>query len=284
MPELPEVETIRRGLERCLVGLTLKGVDVLLRKQFRGEVGDVLGARVVAVRRRGKITAVDLSNGKSLLVHLKLTGQLVFQRGKDKFLGGHPIPFAGTTLPAKTTHVIFHFGDGSTLFYNDIRQFGWIKVAETAKLESESEFSKLGPEPLTREFTADYLKGVLAKTAKPVKLVLMDQEKVSGVGNIYANDALFEAKIDPRRPAKSLSRKETSELFDAIGVVLREGIKYGGSSENAFVNVEGEMGSYQDHTRVYGKGGEDCPGSCGGQIRRIELGGRGTFFCPKCQK
>jgi formamidopyrimidine-DNA glycosylase len=284
MPELPEVETIRRGLEKHLKGLTLKRVDVLLKKQFQGSAEGIIGARVVGVRRRGKITSIDLSSGKSLLVHLKLTGQLVFSKGKETFAGGHPIPFAGKTLPTKATHVIFYFTDGSTLFFNDIRQFGWIKLVRRDDLEKLGELGKLGPEPFTGEFTVEYLTGIFAKTLKPIKQVLMDQEKIAGVGNIYANDTLFESKIDPRRPAKSLSEKEIDLLHEKIEEVLRDGLKYGGSSESAYVNVDGEEGHYQDHARVYGRAGDDCLNGCGEKIKRVELGGRGTFFCPKCQK
>lgn len=286
MPELPEVETIRRGLEKHLVGLKLEKVQALLAKQFQGDPKEVEGSKVVGVRRRGKITSIDFSNQKSLMIHLKLTGQLVFQKKGQSFTGGHPIPFVGTKLPAKATHIIFNFFDGSTLFFNDLRQFGWIKVIDSANFNSSGtgELSKLGPEPFTKEFNQDYLKGIFAKTGKPIKAVLMDQEKIAGVGNIYANDALFEAKVDPRRPAKTLTGDEIKLLFEKTISVLEDGLKYGGSSENTYVNVEGETGHYQDHARVYGRSGENCLNNCGEKIKRIDLGGRGTFFCPHCQK
>ncbi len=285
MPELPEVETIRRGLVQKIKGLKIKKVEVLLPKQFQGKPSEVEGAKVLDVRRRGKINIIDLNNGKSLLIHLKLTGQLVYQQDGQKFVGGHPIPFAGgTTLPAKSTHIIFDFSDGSRLFYNDVRQFGWIKVLGT--LSDLGDLDKLGPEPFDKDFTTGYLQKIFAKTGKPVKLVLMDQEKIAGVGNIYANDALWEARIDPKKPAKTLSEKEIKGLREAVIKVLEEGIKYGGSTggDEAFVNIEGHPGAYQKHFRVYQRQGEKCLRNDGGVIKRITLGGRGTFFCPACQR
>ncbi len=293
MPELPEVETIRRGLAAKIKGLKIKKVEVLLAKQFQGKPSEVEGAKVVDVRRRGKINIIELNNGKSLLIHLKLTGQLVFAQSSNikapssKIVLGHPIPFGGgNTLPAKSTHIIFNFSDGSRLFYNDVRQFGWIKVVPLGDLGNLSDLNKLGPEPFDKEFTSEYLQKIFSKTGKPVKLVLMDQEKMAGVGNIYANDALWEARIDPQIPAKQLDNLTIEQLRKAIVKVLEEGIRYGGSTggDEAFVNVEGHPGAYQKHFRVYQRQGEKCLRNDGGVIERTALGGRGTFFCPKCQK
>ncbi|MGB9706723.1 MAG: bifunctional DNA-formamidopyrimidine glycosylase/DNA-(apurinic or apyrimidinic site) lyase [Microgenomates group bacterium] len=292
MPELPEVETIKRVLERAIVGKTIKNIEVRKAKIFQGEPKEVVGRKIEGIERRGKMLIIRLSGNKALLVHLKLTGQLVWVGENSKFeirnskfiVLGHPIPFAGTELPARTTHVIFEI-DGGKLFYNDLRQFGWIKVMSNLKSQMSNVIGDLGPEPFDKEFTTEYLRRIFSRTSKPIKLVLMDQTKIAGVGNIYANEALFEAGIMPTRSAKKLSNEEIKKLREAIIKVLEEGLKYGGSSakDEAYVKPTGEPGEYQKHFRVYQREGEKCR-RCGSIVKRINLGGRGTFWCPKCQK
>jgi len=284
MPELPEVEIIRLGLQDKIVGLKITDVEIRLPKIFQGDVKDIIGSKVLNLRRRAKILLIDLDNSLSLVVHLKMSGQLVYhQKGKQSTFG-HPIPFAGTSLPAKSTHVIFTFSDGSVLYFNDIRQFGYIKVVKTSEVEKLKAIQEFGPEPLTAEFTQDKFKEIVLRKKTPIKLVLMDQTQIAGVGNIYASEALFLAKIHPKRSASTLESEETSKLYDALIQVLKMGIKYGGSSENAYVNALGEKGTMQDHFRAYARAGKPCPNSCGHKIERVTLGGRGTFFCPSCQK
>jgi len=296
MPELPEVETIKRSLEKSIVGKKITGIQILLAKQFQGRKEDVLGAKITAIERRGKILKISLSSGKNLLIHFKLTGQLVWvPKAGERATLGHPIPFAGSELPAKTTHVIFEIDgppspkasarQGGRLFFNDLRQFGWIKVVGELDEQMTRELGNLGVEPLIKEFTVEKLSSILQSSSRPVKLVLMDQEKIAGVGNIYANETLFEAGILPTRPAKKLSNEEIKKLREAIVKVLEDGLKYGGSSaaDEAYIKPTGEAGEYQKHFRVYQRAGQPCP-RCGTKIQRIELGGRGTFFCPRCQK
>jgi len=296
MPELPEVETIRKSLQKTIVGKKITVIQVLLAKQFQGRKEDVLGAKITAIERRGKILKISLSSGKNLLIHFKLTGQLVWvPKAGERATLGHPIPFAGSELPAKTTHVIFEIDgppspkasarQGGRLFFNDLRQFGWIKVVGELDEQMTRELGNLGVEPLIKEFTVEKLSSILQSSSRPVKLVLMDQEKIAGVGNIYANEALFEAGILPTRPAKKLSNEEIKKLREAIVKVLEDGLKYGGSSaaDEAYIKPTGEAGEYQKHFRVYQRAGQPCP-RCGTKIQRIELGGRGTFFCPRCQK
>lgn len=283
MPELPEVETIRLGLAKYLVGHRITDVEVRVAKIFQGTPKEIIGARIKKINRRAKILILNLDNGKSLVIHLKLTGQLVYHKDGSRATFGHPIPFAGTTLPAKTTHVIFTFSDGSKLFYNDVRKFGWIKVVRTLDVPKLKIMTEFGPEPLTPAFTEEKFKEIILRKKTPIKLVLMDQVQIAGVGNIYANEALFLAGIHPQRKANSLSEKELEKLYKSLLLVLREGLKYGGSSENAYVDALGSKGRMQEHLRVYGKNGRKCP-RCRGVIKRIALGGRGTLFCEHCQK
>lgn len=283
MPELPEVETIKLGLQDKIIGLKITDLEVRVAKIFQGDKKRVVGAKIKNIRRRAKILIIDLDNDLSLVTHLKLTGQLVFHKNGVAATFGHPIPFAGTTLPAKTTHLIFTFNDGSKLFYNDMRKFGYMKIVESSKLKVQSFFKNLGPEPFTKELTSEKFKEILSRKKTPIKLVLMDQSQIAGVGNIYANEALFLAKINPQKKASELSKKQAEKLYKSLLQALKMGIKYGGSSENAYVNALGDLGEMQEHFRVYGQQGKDCPSHCGKTIKRVTLGGRGTFFCPSCQ-
>lgn len=283
MPELPEVETIKLGLQDKIIGLRITDIEVRVQKIFQGNTKEVISAKVKKISRRAKILILDLDNGKSLIIHLKLTGQLVYHKDGSQATFGHPIPFAGTTLPAKTTHVIFTFSDGSKLFYNDLRKFGWIKVVGTLDVPKLKIITGFGPEPLGRAFTEKKFREIIQAKKTPIKLVLMDQVQIAGVGNIYANEALFLAGIHPQRKANSLSEKEGEKLYKSLLSVLKEGIKYGGSSENAYVDALGGKGRMQEHFKVYGRQGKRCH-KCGGSIKRISLGGRGTYFCPECQK
>lgn len=296
MPELPEVETIRRGLEKYVVGHAIDSVEVRKPKIFQGKVEDIIGAKVVEVERFGKGLVIKLSNGKSLAIHIKLTGQLIF---RDQELGIRN-QTGREEVPNKFTHVVFHLDEkpsraksrdnfshkGATLYYNDIRQFGWIKVIKSEDLKELSFFKELGPEiPLvagpTKLTEKDFIK-ILSKYKTAVKPLIMDQTKMAGIGNIYANDSLYLAKIDPRRPANNLSTEEATTLFKSILNVLKKGLQEGGASELTFVNVLGEKGNYQNHSLVYGKAGQICSRD-GNKIQKITLGGRGTFFCPVCQ-
>src|SRR3972149_5931928 len=258
MPELPEVETIRGQLEKYLVGHKVTGVAVHY-KNFEGEGKRLIGGKVTRIRRFGKVTVIDLDNGYSVVAHIKLTGQFIY-RGPNlkgtlvlskKVVGG---------VSGKHTHVTFKLDKNGVLYYNDVRRFGWIKIVKTKGVEEIPFIKKLGPEPLGK-LAFELFKQILSKSGRPVKIVLMDQEKIGGVGNIYANDALWLSKINPKSPANSLKADQQKDLYDATLKVLKEGIKYGGSSELAYVTPDGTEGSYQDHTLAYGRQEEPC-GRC----------------------
>lgn len=281
MPELPEVETIRGRLEKYLVGHKIIGVKVTF-KNFEGSGGDLEGGRVKKVKRFGKVLAIDLDNGYSLVIHIKLTGQLIY-RGPNlkttpvlskKVVGG---------VPGKHTHVTFRLDKNGSLYYNDVRRFGWLKVVKTKEVPEIPFIKKLGPEPLGK-LTLEIFSDILSKSGRPVKIVLMDQEKMGGIGNIYANDALWLAKINPKKLAHKLVGREVKTLYEAILKVLKEGIKYGGSSELAYVTPDGKEGQYQKHTLAYGWEGEPCERCHKAKFIKYFLGGRGTYVCPVCQK
>lgn len=275
MPELPEVETIKLGLQKHLVKHTIQDIELRLPKQFHGDKAHVIGSKILAVRRFGKGLVIDLDNQFSLAIHVKMTGQLLYvgEAGGATRLA--------LELPDKYTHIIFYLDNGAILYYRDIRQFGWIKVLPTREVLELPFFKNLGKEPL-KDLTFSHFGMLIKKHKMPIKQLLMEQNKIAGIGNIYANDALYIAKIHPKRPAQSLTDQEINGLFIAIETVLRKGIATGGASERDYINAVGGKGSYQKYFQVYKKAGQPCK-RCGTIIERITLGGRGTFVCPTCQ-
>lgn len=301
MPELPEVETITRQLREKVVGLTIRDVEVKKERLFKGDPKDLIGVKVQDVKRRAKNIIIDLKPkvhpagvlGLHLSIHLKMTGQLIFVdptslklRGaskKGKFGGGHPIPPFNTEVPNKYTYIIFSFSDGSHLYYNDLRQFGWFKIVSDEILKQE--FKKFGPEPLDKKFTVEIFKTNLQKyPRKKIKSTLMEQGVVAGLGNIYAAEVCFQAGILPTRTIATLTNEDYTNLYQAIKKVLTLAIKYKGTSSDNYVTLEGKQGTYGDRLWVYGREGLPCSNGCGGKVKKIKLGGRGTCFCPKCQK
>lgn len=281
MPELPEVESIKLQLNKYLVGHRILNIEIRNPK-FEMNSKLILNSKIMGARRFGKVTVMDLANGYSILTHVKLTGQYIY-RGPNLKNPENLSPKVIGGVPGPHTLVIFNLDRGGVLYYNDVRRFGWIKIVRTDEVETEKFISKLGPEPF-KDLTLEKFGNILLKTSRMIKVVLMDQEKMSGIGNIYANDALWLSKIDPKRPAKSLSETDVKVLYDSILEVLRTGIKYGGASELSFVTPDGTEGNYQKHTLVYGHEGEPCERCHKAVIKKIFLGGRGTYFCPNCQK
>lgn len=279
MPELPEVETIRQDLNRLIVGKKILGITTDSSKQIQPPLEfvkkAVVGATIKDIGRRAKLLQIFLDDGKILVVHLKLTGRLLVRK--------EGVP------QDEWQHVVFKLSDTRhetrdmlELRFCDLRKFGWIRLVD-GEQELEKLLSEFGPEPFI-DLSLEKFKEILGRRTTPVKLILMDQKEIAGVGNIYANEALFLASIDPKRPAKSLSLREQAKLYESLEQVLKEGLKYRGASDQAYLDALGQKGHYQEHFRVYAQAGKPCPNKCGGIIRRIALGGRGTFFCPKCQK
>ena len=290
MPELPEVETIKLGLEKKIVGLKISKIQILSPKSFIGNPNLVRGKNILKVWRKGKYLGLDLDE-ITLLIHLKMSGQLVYDNGK-RFIGGHPTADMVGKMPNSHTRVIFSFSDplrprseasGSHLYFNDQRKFGWVRVVDSGQVTVDSSLKKLGPEPLEKEFSWQILKSnLLHHKSMPIKVAIMDQQVVSGVGNIYANEACFDAGLDPRTKVGNLTDAQFKKLHSGIIRALREGIKHGGSTRAHFVDAEGHKGYFLDYAFVYGRDKHPCK-VCNTIIKKIQLGGRGTYFCPKCQ-
>ncbi len=285
MPELPEVESLVRDLGPGVIGRRITSVEVHKPKLFNAAPGlaleDLFGKTFERVWRRGKLTVWELSDGLSLVVHLKLAGQMVHvdAEGHELAHGGHPVPMWGFPMPHKSTHVVFHLDDGSVLYLTDVRQFARLHLMPDAEVASFLKKQKLGPEPLTRRFTADELYRRLQRRGIPLKTAITDQSIVGGIGNIYADESLWRARLHPRRPASSLSRAEVGTLHRAIRWVLDYAVREGA----AFV-PHGKAISDRDFPYVHGRAGSPCPRHPRTIIQKEWVGGRGTHFCPRCQK
>ena len=284
MPELPEVEALRRDLQQTLVGRAFASVDVRLQKQVVAPTGlsiaDLIGRRIEAVRRRAKFLLFELSEGLALVLHLRLAGQLVHRDAQNAMLaeGGHPVPAFGAELPHRSTHVIFHFDDGSILYLTDIRQFGRVWILPEAGVQPLLDTAKLGPEPLDDLFTVDVLRERLARRQKmPLKPVLLDQHVVAGIGNIYADEIIFASRLTPATRVGDLDdaalvRVHTA-IRDVLGYAVREGVAE---------ILNGKASPDSTFPRVHGRKGQPCQ-ACGTTIVKCQFAGRGTYTCPVCQ-
>lgn len=287
MPELPEVETIKRGLELLIVGKTVQAAEHDTQKSFPNAEPDVqaflIGARVSAVRRRAKVLLIDLNTKYTLVTHLKMTGQLVF-RGEQTFGAGHPSDSLIGELPDRSTRVTLSFTDGSRLFFNDQRKFGWMKLYPTIEVPNIDFMQRVGPEPLEADFTAqDFVQRFARRAKTTIKAALLDQTVVAGVGNIYADEALWGARIHPLCRVGEVTPAELATLYDELRYVLNLSIEKGGSTDRNYVNAEGKKGSYIDFARVFRREGQTCPRHPEVTIIKIRAAGRGTHLCPVCQ-
>jgi len=285
MPELPEVETIRRDLGAGLLGKKIKQVEIRKERLVKNRVDRFChileGNSFGAVERIGKLLVFyPACSDKILLIHLKMTGQLIYCRGDNIIAGGHSLPKIQGCLPNKYSHVYFVFEDSSHLFFNDMRTFGYLKLVDKQELEKIKK--QYGPEPLFRGFSRDYLVRLLARRKTGVKSVLLDQKAIAGIGNIYADEILFRARVLPWRRAGELSSEEVKRIHAATKHIIRQAIKHRGTTFNDYVDANGNIGGFSRLLRVYGRAGEKC--GCGSKVEKTQVAQRGTYYCPKCQK
>jgi len=297
MPELPEVETIRRGLTKFIKKAKITKVKILCEKSFIGPKSLVENQFIKTVDRIGKALLIHLENGITMLIHLRMTGQLIYRgedtdltnliktgqlEGDNAFAGGHPTDSFFTELPNAQTRVIFEFENGK-LFFNDQRKFGFVKLIETRDLESDSFLKKLAKEPWDLSFD-EFKKNLMHHKTQPIKATILDQSVIAGVGNIYADEALFYAKIHPKRRTRSLSDEEIRSLLDGAKITMQKSIDSGGSTMRNYVKADGTKGDYLKlFAKVFRREGEPCA-ECGTEIVKIRVAGRGTHICPHCQK
>lgn len=287
MPELPEVETVKLGLSRLITGQVIGDVSFDNPKSFPNSLNDVdafmIGAEIIQVRRRAKVLLIDLSSGYSLVIHLKMTGQMVF-RGEKTFGAGHPNDSLVGKLPDRSTRVTIDFKGKAQLFFNDQRKFGWMRLMPTNEIENIDFMKRVGPEPLSDDFTLKVFKRRLAKRSNSsIKAVLLDQSVLAGIGNIYADESLWGAKIHPLTKVVDISNEKLKTLHLEIKTILKLAIELGGSTDKNYVDAEGKKGSYMNFARVFRRNNLPCP-RCATTIIKIRAAGRGTHLCPKCQK
>ncbi len=289
MPELPEVETIRRDLEKKIAGQKIKSAGILATKSVHNKSVEFLkflvGNNFSHIERRGKLLMFALKKvGKYafMLVHLKMTGQLIYRHKKQILAGGHSQTAMDTTVPNKFTRVIFTFSDGGQLFFNDLRRFGYLKLVSKEEKEKIVK-NNFGIEPLTPDYTLEAFEKLFKKRQTNVKALLLNQKLISGIGNIYADEACFDARILPFRKVSSLTKEEIRKLFSVIEHVLKLSIKHRGTTFNNYVDSDGNTGSHISFLNVYGRAGEKCK-KCKSIILKNKHAGRGTHYCVKCQK
>jgi formamidopyrimidine-DNA glycosylase len=287
MPELPEVETVRRGLHELIIDRVIKKVTSDTTKSFPNDSQTVksfmTNSSITNVRRRAKVLMIDLSTNYTLVIHLKMTGQLVYV-GEIRFGAGHPSDSLVNNLPDKSTRITIEFEDGTHLYFNDQRKFGWMKLLPTPEVPNIDFMKKVGPEPLEPDFTAtQFMERFKRRANTSIKAALLDQSVIAGVGNIYADESLWGAKIHPKRLVKTITTAEFKRLYTEVRFVMNLAIEKGGSSNHTYVNAEGKKGSYMDFARVFRRDGLECP-RCGITIIKFKAAGRGTHICPNCQR
>ncbi len=285
MPELPEVETVRKSLERYLPGLRIEGVEIRHAKSVRGDAAFaswLTGRTIAAVERRAKLLIIRFHDDKDVLtIHLKMTGQLLFKKGALKAGGGHSLSKSVDELDERHARVILLLPAGARLVFNDLRLFGYLKRLPPDRLAQD--LAGYGPEPGTPGFTLEVFTKVLGQRVAPLKAVLLDQKKIGGLGNIYVDEACFRAKVRPTRRAGSLTKAEMKALHAACSDVIEESIAMGGTTFRSYTDADGKSGGFVAKLRVYGRQGQRCL-RCQGTIKKTVCAGRGTHYCPECQR
>jgi len=285
MPELPEVETIRRDLEKKVLNTRIVQANVVLPKIVRNPLdffrGKLIGARFTRTDRRGKLLILEINNGLFLTVHLRMTGQLIYKHGKEIIAGGHSEKTNDFNLPNQHSHVILEFENGGQLFYNDMRQFGYLQIVDAKELKRVK--SKFGYEPFGDDFTLEVMERLIKGRKRNVKAFLLDQTIVTGLGNIYVDEVLFASRVSPLRTVGDLEDEEVKLVYENIKVILKNAIDNRGTTFNNYVDASGRKGNFTKLLKVYGRGGEKCF-VCGGVLKKMKVAGRGTVFCEGCQK
>lgn len=276
MPELPEVETVVKGLRPLITGKIITEVEIREenmiahpKNDIKAFTKDLIGSKIEGVKRRGKYIIIELNNYKDLIIHLRMTGKLLVKEVKD--------------FRDKHTHVIFSLNDGQEIRFNNIRKFGRVYLIDRDQPEQAGGLAELGPEPLNDNLSVDDFKKLFKKRRALMKSLLLNQKFIAGIGNIYADEILFRAAILPDRTADELSESEKENIYHNMREILNKGIIYGGTSFSDYVNAFGEKGSFQEELRVHQREGEKCY-QCGTKIKKIKISGRSTYFCPQCQK
>jgi len=278
MPELPEVQTIRNQLGKLIVGKKIARIDVNLPKMVKLPLDKfrkiAVGSKIKSVGRRAKILIFGLSNGWSVLTHLKLSGRLIFRKKSE----------ALKDEDKKWNHLVYYLNDGSRLFHNDLRQFGYVKLIETGKLNDFFAKEKLGPEPLEKNFTLGDFSAILKRKPRAkIKQFLMDQQNIGGIGNIYSDEILFAARVYPLCKIKDLKPTEVKNIYQNIKKILSEAVKLKGTSADLYLDAFGREGDFLSRLKVYGREGQKCV-KCKSIIKRLKIGGRSAHFCPHCQR
>ena len=276
MPELPEVETVIKGLRPLVTDKVVTGVEIREKNMIAYPKNDIetfknslIGSKIEAINRRGKYIIIELDTDKNMVIHLRMTGNLLVKEVKE--------------FRDKHTHVIFSLNDGQEIRFNNIRKFGRVYLIDKKHPEQAGGLAELGPEPLSDNLTVEDFKKLFDNRRALMKSLLLNQHFIAGIGNIYADEILFRAGVKPDRTADTLSEAEKEEIYHQMREILKKGIIYGGTSFSDYVNAFGEKGSFQEELRVHQRQGEKCY-TCGKEIEKIKVSGRSTYFCPQCQK